>query len=342
MLVTRDVGNPIYTEYAVLCTGTNRRRLDRACRFGEHASSEEATLISSEGGEPIPRAASRLLERLSRPRRPGSQALYACLLDLDDDLAQELEVRMRFSARQHATVRLLDADTGTCELATWFDAVGAGPGLLLIDGLIAVETSVAGRTVTELVGTTDLLQPPEENDDNMIGGCLTWRALRPTRFAILDSDFLDRVRAWPQITHAVYQRAERRASDLGRLRAISCQPKLEVRLVLLLWHLAARWGRVEPAGIRLSLPLTHRLLGQLVAAERPSISHALTRLSHAGIVTGSSGDWHLHGSADAHLEALIERTHRLPAVHQQQPPQRTVSQSAGHNAATAEHRTARA
>ena len=52
--------------------------------------------------------------------------------------------------------------------------------------------------------------------------------------------------------------------------------------MLLLWHLAARWGRVEPAGLRVSLPLTHRLLGQLVAAERPSISHALARLAGPG------------------------------------------------------------
>ena len=74
------------------------------------------------------------------------------------------------------------------------------------------------------------------------------------------------------------------------LRAITSQPRLEVRLVLLLWHLAARWGRVEPSGVRLSLPLTHRLLGQLVAAERPSISHALKRLAQAGLVTGATDD----------------------------------------------------
>jgi hypothetical protein len=48
-----------------------------------------------------------------------------------------------------------------------------------------------------------------------------------------------------------------------------------------------------------------------VAAERPSISHALRRLSEAGIVTGTPGDWHLHGSVDEHLESLIERTARL-------------------------------
>jgi hypothetical protein len=49
------------------------------------------------------------------------------------------------------------------------------------------------------------------------------------------------------------------------------------------------------------------LLGQLVGAERPSISHALARLAQAGMVTGTAGDWHLHGTVEDHLEALVER-----------------------------------
>jgi DNA-binding transcriptional ArsR family regulator len=104
------------------------------------------------------------------------------------------------------------------------------------------------------------------------------------------------------------RRTARRVAELDTLRAIASQPRLEVRLVLLLWHLAVRWGRVEPAGIRLCLPLTHRLLGHLVGAERPSISHALKRLADAGLVTGSAFDLHLNGSLERHLESLIERT----------------------------------
>jgi CRP-like cAMP-binding protein len=252
--------------------------------------------------------------------------LYAYVLDLDDDIAQEIEVRMRYSARQHATARLLDAEVGTCELASWFAAVGHGAGLLLIDGLVAAETRIADRTVTELLGPGDLLQPPAEREDDMIGGGSSWRVLHPARLALLDADFLERVRPWPLITQAIFRRAERRAADLCVLRAISSQPKLEVRLVLLLWHLAARWGKVEPAGLRLSLPLTHRMLGQLVGAERPSISHALGRLSHAGIVTGAAGDWHLRGNVDEHIESLIDRTaHLAPREPDGKPSQQRIA-----------------
>jgi len=121
------------------------------------------------------------------------------------------------------------------------------------------------------------------------------------------------VRSWPEILQALLRRAARRSADIDALRAIASHPRLEVRLVLLLWHLAGRWGRVEVGGIHLTLPLTHRLLGQLVAAERPSISHALARLSHAQLVTGAACDLHLHGTLDSHLGYLNARAGALGA-----------------------------
>jgi len=251
-----------------------------------------------------------------RARTPESPLLHAYLLDADDDLAEDLDIRTRFAARQLATARVLEADTGECDLEAWFAAVGHGPGLLILDGLVAVDTRITNRTVTELLGSGDLLQPLSRHVDDIVERVASWRALGACRFALLDTEFAERVLPWPQIGHALLRRAERRAEDLGVLRAISCQPRLEVRLVLFLWHLAARWGRVEPTGIRLMLPLTHRLLGQLVAAERPSISHALGRLSAAGLVSGTAGDWHLHGSLDSHLETLIDGTARLMTARQ--------------------------
>ncbi|GAC1437093.1 MAG: hypothetical protein NVSMB51_10020 [Solirubrobacteraceae bacterium] len=250
--------------------------------------------------------------------RPESGATYGSLLDADDDLAAELEIRDRLAARQVARALLLEAPTGPCDLAPSFAAVGHGPGLLILDGLVAAETRVGDRTATELLGAADLLQPPSQRADDLLERIDGWRVLCPTRLALLDGDFVERVGPWPQILQELLRRAGRRIANVDALRAIACQPRLEVRLVLLLWHFAARWGRVEPAGIRLTLPLTHRLLGQLASAERPSVSHALTRLAQAGLVTGGAGDLHLHGTLPDHLEALRERAcapqpHSVPA-----------------------------
>jgi CRP/FNR family transcriptional regulator, cyclic AMP receptor protein len=267
--------------------------------------------MSSEGRDVVRLRSSRLAAGSSPVRAPESPPLHAYVLDADDELAEELDLRERFTARQHATARVLEAEPGGCDLQPWLAVIGHGPGILILDGLVAVDTRITDRTTTELLGGGDLLQPLSRHVDDMIDRIASWRALRASRFALLDGEFAERVRPWPQIGHALLRRTERRAEDLGVLRAISCQPRLEVRLVLFLWHLAARWGHVEPGGIHLMLPLTHRLLGQLVSAERPSISHALHRLADAGLVSGAAGDWHLLGNVDAHLDSLIGGAARL-------------------------------
>lgn len=247
----------------------------------------------------------------SARRQADTRPLFGYLLDLDDDLADEFDVRSRVSARQLATVKLLEVDAGESDLTRWFEIARGGMGLLVLEGMLAFEMRVGDRTTTELIGAGDLLQAPAWRVDELLEGRGAWKVLRPTRLALLDADFAERVRPWPQIGQAMMRRASRRTTDVNVVRAITAQPRLEVRLDLLLWHLAGRWGRVEPTGIRLTLPLTHRLLGRLAAAERPSISHALARLSHAGLVTGSSGDLHLHGSIEEHLELLVQRSSQV-------------------------------
>lgn len=268
------------------------------------------------GGPPDGPRAGRITRLTSRrAAMPGALALYTYLLDADGELAEELDLRERLTARQHLTARVLQAEAGNCALEPWLAVVGQGPGLLILQGLVAVDTRVTSRTITQLLGSGDLLQPPSRHLDNLIECAESWRALSSCRFALLDGEFADRMRPWGTVAHTLLRRTERRAEDLGVLRAISCEPRLEVRLVLLLWHLADRWGRVRRGGIHLTLPLTHRLLGQLVAAERPSISHALGRLADAGLVKSTAGDdWHLYGSFDEHLAALARGSlQRAPA-----------------------------
>ena len=72
-------------------------------------------------------SSSRWPLRPERTKAPGSAPLYTYLLDADDDLAEELDIRTRFAARQLATARVLDVDMGECDLEAWFAAVGRGP-----------------------------------------------------------------------------------------------------------------------------------------------------------------------------------------------------------------------
>jgi CRP-like cAMP-binding protein len=213
---------------------------------------------------------------------------------------------MRLAARPAATAYTFDADVGEIKLEDQLEVAASGPGVLVLEGVLALNVRVGDRIAAELLGPGDLIESCEQDEDDLLTCAIGWRALVPMRFAVLDVSFADRVRPWPQIVHALLHRTERRARNLNVQRAIACQPRLDVRLALMLWHLAARWGRVEPGGIRLPLPLTHQLLGRLVGAERPSVSHALARLSRSGLVTGHGDEWHLHGSIREQLGAMIE------------------------------------
>jgi CRP/FNR family transcriptional regulator, cyclic AMP receptor protein len=243
----------------------------------------------------------------ARTKQRGRPSSYHYLLDLDVDLAEELDIRLRLAARPAVTAVTFEAEVGQLKLSDWLALSAPGPGLLVLDGVLAVNVQVGDRIAAELVGAGDLIQPWHCEDAELV--CeIGWRALRATRLALLDAAFAQRVQPWPQITLALLHRAGRRTRRLNVQRAIAAQPRLEVRLALLLWHLAARWGKVEPGGVRLSLPLTHQLLGWLVGAERPSVTHALARLAHSGLVSGHGDEWHLHGGVQDHLASMIEPT----------------------------------
>jgi CRP-like cAMP-binding protein len=249
---------------------------------------------------------------MARSTAAETPLLYASLIDADHDLADALDGAAA-AARGGATARVLGLGPGACDLAPWFETVGQGPGLLIVAGLVLAQTTIADRVVAELLGPGDLLQPPPGDGDDTVPSAGAWQVLRPSRLAVLDTEFAQRTLPWPEIGQTLLRRSERRAADLRAIRAICAQPRLEVRLVLLLRFLAGRFGTVEPAGLRLTLPLTHRLLGQLAAAERPSISNALGRLARAGIVTGKPGDWHLHGALEEQLALLSGAAFRTPS-----------------------------
>jgi CRP-like cAMP-binding protein len=89
--------------------------------------------------------------------------------------------------------------------------------------------------------------------------------------------------------------------------AIAHQPRVDDRVLLTLWHVAERWGRVRPDGIVIPLPLPHRRLAGLVGAQRPSVTTAMGDLARAGALSkADDGAWVLHGSPPAEL-----RHHRL-------------------------------
>src|SRR5689334_9798628 len=182
-------------------------------------------------------------------------------------------MRMRIAVRPVVTARVCDFRRGEFDLAPLFEEVRRGLGLLIVDGLVELDTRVGDRTASELLGTGDLLSPLDQTEATpLLPRTVLCVGLTSTRLAVLDESFTERVKPWPQIARALIRREARRSMDLNVQRAATCHPRADVRVTLLLWHLAQRWGKVQREGVLLPLPLTHRLIGRLVGAERPSVS----------------------------------------------------------------------
>ena len=101
---------------------------------------------------------------------------------------------------------------------------------------------------------------------------------------------------YPEVTAALLDRVSERSLRLATTQAISQLTGVDRRLKALLWHLAERWGRVSSDGVIVPLALTHRILGQLVGARRPTVSSALAELVTCGELTRRpDGSWLLTG-----------------------------------------------
>jgi CRP/FNR family transcriptional regulator, cyclic AMP receptor protein len=189
--------------------------------------------------------------------------------------------------------------------------VGGHPadlGLLVLGGLIVRQTIVGRHHTAELLGAGDLLRPWDQrgHDGAPVDLRDAWRILEPARLAILDARFTALAGRLPTVTAQLVSRTLRRSRSLGLMLALSAMPRLDARLLALLWQLADRFGHVGPDGTEVPLRLTHATLAQLVGAQRPSVTTALRQLEEQGLVQRlAGGGWRLLGDPPGDPEAAL-------------------------------------
>ena len=81
-------------------------------------------------------------------------------------------------------------------------------------------------------------------------------------------------------------------SDRLATQLAICQlPRVDQRLLAMMWLLAESWGQVTSAGTTLPLTLTHDTLGGLVGARRPTVTLALGELTDRGAIVRQDRGW---------------------------------------------------
>lgn len=228
------------------------------------------------------------------------------LLDADPELAEGLAPAELDVARRSVAVHAVTLETGPWEPLRQEWPVAPTLGLLVLEGVVTREIVFAGRTTTELLGSGDVLRPWEDDlQFDPLPFDVVWQVHEPTRFALLDGRVALATARWPVLAGALSRRHVRRSRGLAFQLAIAQIPRVDDRLLVLLWALAERWGRVSTHGVRLPLALPHRTLATLVGARRPSVTTALSGLARDGLVERTEEGWLLHGDpADVFSERL--------------------------------------
>ncbi len=233
------------------------------------------------------------------------------IVDADPDLGELLDESERERARRQVLTRVRRLTPGDWDAANAIEPDQHHRGFMVIDGLLSREVDVLGRKCIELLGAGDVLRPWRwDPDGSHVHAEVGWVVLEPTRLAVLDHGLVVRMTPWPQLGVELFARGTRRAHGLAVALAIAHHQRVDDRLLLTLWHLAERWGRVLPDGIAVPLPLSHQRLADLVGAHRPSVTTAMGDLMRSGAISRrEDGVWMLRGSPPAGL-----RHHRLVAT----------------------------
>src|SRR3954449_3994143 len=219
------------------------------------------------------------------------------LLEVDPDLGSLLTGQRRADAERELAVRTHQVPVGPWDMARLAGTSADHVGLLILDGVLSRELVVADHVSAELLGPGDLVRPWQTgNRASLLPVDALWSVLSPLTVAVLDRRFAAEVARYPEITSALFDRMGERSVRLATTQAISQLTRVDRRLRALFWHLAERWGRVSGQGVIVPLALTHRILGQLVGARRPTVSTALAELAEREeLVRRPDGSWLLRG-----------------------------------------------
>lgn len=234
------------------------------------------------------------------------------LLEADPDLGALLTAEEFAEARQVA-VPVVTVERGDLTQFHQADVFGA----LVLNGMVLRQLQVVDQMGMRLLGPGDIIQlkhpaPP------MLVVQSAQEALPETRLALLGREAIFAVRRWPPLLAGLQLRVAQQADRLAAQLVICQLPRVDQRLLSLLWLLAESWGRVTPTGTALPLKLTHEALGALIGARRPTVTLALRDLTERGALIRQQEGWLLLEPAPRPSERA-ERA-RLPTVIESSPP----------------------
>jgi CRP/FNR family transcriptional regulator, cyclic AMP receptor protein len=160
----------------------------------------------------------------------------------------------------------------------------------VVEGMVVQTLQIGEQSGVQLLGPGDLLIQPGAASPSWLEQ-VEFRLPGPARIAMLGDGFLGVARRAPRLISALYECvADQMQRVTGQL--VICQlPRVDERVLAIMWLLAESWGQVTPGGVRLPLALTHETLGAMVGARRPTVTLALRKLTQEGSILHQDSGW---------------------------------------------------
>jgi CRP/FNR family cyclic AMP-dependent transcriptional regulator len=215
---------------------------------------------------------------------PGSRVR---LLEIEPDLGRFLTAEERAEA-QRVTIPVLTAGPGRFDPESRLREAGAF-GAVIVDGMLMHRLVLADHPALRLLGPGDIL-----SRQGVSGGAIsqsTYRTPAELRLALLDDRVLATAQHFPRLFAGLHVRMAEQHQRLAAQLVICQLPRVEDRILGMLWLLAETWGHVTPSGTTLPVALTHDALGECIGARRPTVSLALKELSDRGALLRQAGGW---------------------------------------------------
>lgn len=210
------------------------------------------------------------------------------LLEADPDLTDHLPTEERGLAGL-VQLPLWTLDAGDVDLQVAMGQAHTFTALVL-DGMLVQTLRIGEHAGLRLLGPGDLVSLTQAPPSMLVLDAELHAAV-PTRLALLGSEFLVAGRRWPSLAATLHSR-DTEQSERVLAQLVICQlPRVDDRLLAMLWLLAESWGRVTPDGTVVPIRLTHGVLGGLVGARRSTVTLALQELTRKGAIARHGEGW---------------------------------------------------
>jgi CRP/FNR family transcriptional regulator, cyclic AMP receptor protein len=210
------------------------------------------------------------------------------LLAVEPDIGRFLTEEERAEAAR-LSVPVLAVGQGRLHLERRLREAGAF-GAVVLDGALMHRLVLGDHPTLRLLGPGDVLSREGETGLGMVLQS-TYRSLGDLWLALLDDHVLAAGQHIPRLMSGLYVRMGEQHQRLATQLVICQLPRVDQRILGMLWLLADTWGRVTPSGTVLPVALTHDALGECIGARRPTVSLALKELTDRGALLRTDEGW---------------------------------------------------